>query len=97
MVDLNDCLAFGKLLTESSRVSGKSRKRAAQELEVSSTAPWHTGDSFPPAEKLPLIAQVYDVDLEKLRAAYKLSKETREKEITARKTLKLVRRASACA
>lgn len=78
---------FGVLLSRQRNVTGKSRKNLAAQLGVSQVAleRWESSVNLPDEEKLLKIAEVYGIDLDKLKEKYEISKKAKEVLRTERK------------
>lgn len=88
-VKLEDIKAFGNKLKEARNKLGKKQKKVAAEVGVTGRLifNWESADSFPTEDKLPDIARVYNIDLAELTDIFERSKEARELEKKARRSL----------
>ncbi len=87
-VTVEDRTLFGDKLKEArNRLEKSTKKNVALKLGVDTTSInfWETGETFPDESRLPDIAQAYNIDLNELTGAFKISKEARELEKNSRK------------
>jgi len=85
-----DTKLFGEFLSKARNALSKNRAYIVSVLHTSKAIPfnWEEGVIFPEEDKLPAIAEAYQVSLEELTKVYKISKVAREEEKAHRKELK---------
>ncbi|MEK7081118.1 MAG: helix-turn-helix transcriptional regulator [Patescibacteria group bacterium] len=82
-----DILRFGLFLLKSRSVVNKNMSQIASELSLGSKSliqRWEQGNAFPKEDRLSAIAVAYGVDPEELTKFFRVSKEARQSEKSAR-------------
>lgn len=95
-VDVKDDILLGKFLNEKRLLSNKENgnekllKQIVSQIgvNISTLLHWETGEVLPSEDKLPLIAQVYGIDLEELKKVFDISHRAREKQKEVGKSLR---------
>lgn len=85
---------FGDTLRRLRFLSGKTAVQMAKDCRVSRSTlqSWEGAEGLPGVNKLPRIASSYDIDLDKLTQVFRLSKDARRREWSARRVPKTINR-----
>ena len=84
---IGDVEKLAKVLCRARRKIKKSSATATRELSVRKRVldSWESGMVFPPEDILKSVSEVYEIKLEELTTAWKLSKQARVQELEARR------------